>query len=385
MPPLKNGRKRSSKDSDHMGKKKILIFTTGFGDGHNSAARNLRDAFEVIPGYEAEVMDPYMAVNPKVSALLRFAYNFSIQRVPVTWKAFFWLYDKTPVFDWTWPTLKKLSALMGKILREKKPAAVITTYPVYSYLLREQMEEGGAPACPHFMVVTDSIVINRVWNLAPADWVLVANEPTAKAMAAGGTAAAKIKVLGFPVSPRFEELARRELPAGPPWRILFLPSASRSKVSRLVKGLTALPGVHLTVVTGRHTHLHSFLKRLDVPMNSFSLLGWSDRMPELLAESHLFIGKAGGAIVQETLAIARPMIISHVVAGQEEGNVTLLDDLQAGTMATTPETIITAVQKALLENNGAEWQRWRDNLLKVSHPAAARMTAEFVVSKIGGH
>jgi processive 1,2-diacylglycerol beta-glucosyltransferase len=143
-----------------------------------------------------------------------------------------------------------------------------------------------------------------------------------------------------------------------------------------------LPGVHLTVVTGRHKHLHAFLKRLDVPMGSFDLLGWTDRMPELLAESHLFIGKAGGAIVQETLAIARPMIISHVVAGQEEGNVTLLADIGAGELATTPEKIVASVRRAMLENGGAEWSRWRENLLKVSHPAAARKTAEFVAAKL---
>jgi processive 1,2-diacylglycerol beta-glucosyltransferase len=117
-------------------------------------------------------------------------------------------------------------------------------------------------------------------------------------------------------------------------------------------------------------------------MSSFSLHGWTDRMPEFLAASHLFIGKAGGAIVQETLAIARPMIISHVVAGQEEGNVTLLADLGAGALATTPGRIVATVQRALLENGGAEWTRWRDNLLRVSHPAAARLTAEFVASKL---
>jgi processive 1,2-diacylglycerol beta-glucosyltransferase len=105
-------------------------------------------------------------------------------------------------------------------------------------------------------------------------------------------------------------------------------------------------------------------------------------MPELLAESHLFIGKAGGAIVQETLAIARPMIISHVVAGQEEGNVTLLADIGAGSLATTPEKIVETVQRAMLQNGGAEWATWRENLLKVSHPAAARQTAEFVASKL---
>lgn len=382
MPMRKAGRNKRYVDSDFMADKKILIFTTGFGDGHNSAARNIRDAFASIPGYEPEVHDPYSEVNPRVSGLLRFAYNLSIQRVPVTWKVFFWLYDKTPVFNWTLPTLAKLENAMGALLREKKPAAVITTYPVYSYLLRSLMERGDAPSCPHYMVVTDSIVINRVWNLAPADWILVANEPTAKAMALAGADPAKIKVLGFPVSPRFEQLAKRPLPSGPPWKLLYLPSASRRKVARVVRGLTALPGVELSVVTGRHKHLHSFLQRLDLPMNAFTLHGWTDRMPELLAESHLFIGKAGGAIVQETMAIARPMLISHVVAGQEEGNVTLLGDLQAGALATTPEAIIDTVQRALLANGGSEWMGWRENLQRACHPAAARQTAEFVAENL---
>jgi processive 1,2-diacylglycerol beta-glucosyltransferase len=363
--------------------KKIIIFTTGFGDGHNSAARNIRDAFAQMPGFQAEVHDTYVEVNPGAAKVLQVAYNLSIQRVPVTWKAFFHVFDKTPVFEATLPTLGKLKAAIRALLLEKKPSAVVTTYPVYSYLLRELMESGEVATCPHCMVVTDSIVINRVWNRAPADWDLVANEPTSDAMAAAGVPREKIKVLGFPVSPRFEELARRPLTAGPPWRILYLPSASRRTVGKVVRGLTALKGVHLTVVTGRHRHLHDFLKKLDVPMSSFALHGWTDRMPELLAESHLFIGKAGGAIVQETLAIARPMIISHVVAGQEEGNVELLADLGAGTLATTPEAIIEAVRAAMLENDGARWKRWRENLQRVNHPAAARQTAEFIAGLAG--
>jgi len=362
--------------------KKILIFTTGFGDGHNTAARNVRDAFSHLDGFTPVVHDPYNEVNPQVAKALRFAYNFSIQRVPVTWKAFFYVFDKTPVFDLTLPTLGKLTEALRKLLVAERPSAVVTTYPVYSYLLRTLMDRGEVAKCPHFMVVTDSIVINRVWNRAPADWVLVANEPTAEAMASAGVAREKIKVLGFPVSPRFEELSKLPLPPGPPWRILYLPSASRRFVSRVVRGIISMEGVHLTVVTGRHRHLHDLLKRLDVPMNSFTLHGWTDRMPELLAENHLFLGKAGGAIVQETLAIARPMIISHAVAGQEEGNVELLADLGAGGMATTPETILDAVRRGLLEQGGAEWKRWRENLLRVSHPAAARQTAEFVASKI---
>jgi processive 1,2-diacylglycerol beta-glucosyltransferase len=365
-----------------MDKGKILIFTTGFGDGHNSAARNVRDAFLDLGGFDPEVHDTYAEISPRAAKILQFGYNLSIQRLPVSWKAIFWVYDRTPLFEWMMPTLAKLESALKKLLNEKRPAAVVTTYPVYSYLLRQLMDRGEVEKCPHYMVVTDSIVINRVWNRAPADWVLVANEPTARAMEEGGTDPAKIRVLGFPVSPRFEQLAQVPLPAGPPWKLLYLPSASRSHVERIVRGITALPGVELTVVTGRHKHLHAFLRRLDLPMAAFKLLGWTDRMPELLSESHLFIGKAGGAIVQETLAIARPMIISHVVAGQEEGNVTLLADLGAGALATTPESIVATVRRAMLDGGGAEWARWRENLLRVSHPAAARQTAEFVASHL---
>lgn len=365
-----------------MGGKKILIFTTGFGDGHNSAARNVRDAFAGAGGFDPEVHDTYAEVSPRAARLLQFGYNLSIQRVPVSWKAIFWVYDKTPLFDWMMPTLGKLEAALKRLLDEKKPSAVVTTYPVYSYLLHKLMAGDAVPPCPHFMVVTDSIVINRVWNRAPVDWVLVANEPTRAAMVRGGVEASKIQVPGFPVSPRFEDLARVPLPPGPPWKVLYLPSGSRRGVAEVVKGLAALPGVHLTVVTGRHKHLHAFLKQPDASMGSFHLLGWTDRMPELLAENHLFIGKAGGAIVQETLAIARPMIISHVVAGQEEGNVDLLSDLQSGALATTPTAIVATVRRALLENGGAEWIRWRENLLRVSQPAAARQTVEFIAGRL---
>lgn len=38
--------------------KKVLILTAGFGEGHNAAARNLRDALELIaPDTQVEVLD----------------------------------------------------------------------------------------------------------------------------------------------------------------------------------------------------------------------------------------------------------------------------------------------------------------------------------------
>lgn len=357
--------------------RKVLIFTAAFGDGHNTAARNVRDALDDMPGFAAEVVDPYIATSPSTARILRAGYSFSIQRLPISWRAIYWLYDRTPLFRWTLPTFRKITCEIRRLLREHRPCAVITTYPAYNYVLRRLQAEEGIEPFPIFMVVTDSIVINRVWIEAPADWVCVANEATARVMRDGGVPADRLQVLGFPVHPRFEKLAAAPVAPGPPWRVLYLPASDRRTVERNIRGLCALPEVRLTVVTGRHRRLHQHLRRLDLPAGAFHLLGWTNRMPELLAESHLFVGKAGGAIVQETVAIGCPMIVSHVVPGQEEGNVQLLSEAGAGCLATRPDRIEAAVREAFADG-GAVWAKWRENLRRIGHPAAARETAEFV-------
>mgnify|MGYP003693781095 CR=1 FL=1 len=79
----------------------------------------------------------------------------------------------------------------------------------------------------------------------------------------------------------------------------------------------------------------------------------------MLQESHLLIGKAGGATVQETIAAACPMIINHVVAGQEEGNARLIVETNSGVIADSPREVIAQVRARSLttQNNGANGPR----------------------------
>ena len=56
-------------------------------------------------------------------------------------------------------------------------------------------------------------------------------------------------------------------------------------------------------------------------------------MSNLICESHLMIGKAGGASVQEAMASACPMIIDSIIPGQEEGNAELITNKGSGMVA----------------------------------------------------
>jgi hypothetical protein len=52
--------------------KKVLILTAGFGEGHNAAARNLRDALEFISDeVQVEVLDLFESSYGSMNTLAR--------------------------------------------------------------------------------------------------------------------------------------------------------------------------------------------------------------------------------------------------------------------------------------------------------------------------
>ena len=77
--------------------KQILIFTAGFGEGHNTAARNIRDALEVVAGNEVKVqiIDLFDRCYGRLNEFLRRAYIAAINRTPRVWGKIYNVIDGT--------------------------------------------------------------------------------------------------------------------------------------------------------------------------------------------------------------------------------------------------------------------------------------------------
>src|SRR5204863_10014579 len=197
------------------------------------------------------------------------------------------------------------------------------------------------------VVVTDSITINATWYRSPADYFLVANEQSASVLRSVGVVPEKIKIFGFPVSPRFADFTNvRQLNSKP--RVLYMIHAATRGAPELV-GLLAKLDVDLTVTIGHADKLRPAIERA-ADGRPVKIVGWTDELPRMLHESHLLIGKAGGATVQETIAAACPMIINHVVAGQEEGNARLIIETNSGVIALSPAEVVTQCQRAFADD-----------------------------------
>ena len=157
-------------------------------------------------------------------------------------------------------------------------------------------------------------------------------------------------------------------------------NAGQAVAPGVIRRLAKIAGARLIVTVGRDERLRRALEAVRREAGIiFEIVGWSDRLPRLMLESHLLIGKAGGATVQETIAACCPMIINQIVPGQEAGNARLLREAHSGIIATTPDAIIAAVQEAFADD-ARIWREWSKNISRLSRPRASLEIAELLLT-----
>jgi len=269
---------------------------------------------------------------------------------------------------------------LSQLLVRFRPTVEVSVFPAYPYLLETIL--GGVPTTFRRVVcITDSITVNAIWFRCASDLFLVPNEQTAAVLARAGLPDEKVRVTGFPVTPKFAELGERRqaLGSGGERRILYMINAGGRAAPEIISGLTGLPHVRLTVTVGRDEGLRRTVEGVNAKAaRKFEIVGWSDQLPRLMLESHLLISKAGGATVQETIAAKCPMIISQVVPGQEEGNARLIEETQSGAVATRAEAIIVAAERAF-SDEARLWREWSENISRLSRPRASLEIAELLL------
>lgn len=359
---------------------RVLISTAGFGDGHNSAARNLAKALEEKA--EVLVIDPCADGAPWLNNVLRTAYRFVTTYLPATWGRIYRGVERRDFKKQRIPFMRLAERAYAEKVDEFDPDVVVSTYPLYPYFT-ERHVEAGARKRPLVTIVTDSIEINAAWRKAPSDYWLVTDSNTRRSLIDRGLSSESVVETGFPVDPLFEELSplSADDPARP-FRILFFPTAKRPVVRRLARTLLSHRDwpVELTIVLGRNfRRLYRRAKEVaDEFPGQVKIRGWSRKVPELLCQHHLVVGKAGGATVHEALAARCPMLIQHLVPGQEEGNLELLRRFEAGNLAET-EGALAACLRDLLSDNAALWRRQKQHLARRSRPQASHVAAEFIL------
>src|SRR5262247_3579643 len=162
--------------------KKILILTAGFGEGHNSAARGVRDGLARIAPDQAtvELRDLFAEGYGLINDLVRRSYLALVNSAPRAWGIVYRWLDRKTDYNVEFRRLTRLKAQFAPVLDCFQPDIVVCSFPAYANVLQDIL--GTERVCKCVVVVTDSITINSSWYRSPADYFIVANEQSAGAL-----------------------------------------------------------------------------------------------------------------------------------------------------------------------------------------------------------
>lgn len=332
----------------------ILVLSAGFGEGHNSAARNVAAALSSESGGKITpaVLDPFTAAAPNLSAFMKWGYQLMTNRLPGLWA---WLYESSQRGNFgnhVWDRFVGLMHWLEEKLAETRPDTVVMTYPLYAYFL-----PGLNAAVPRprrvYVAVTDSITIHPIWTQAPAHRWFVTDDQSREVVLGQGVPAGKCSVTGFATASSF---AGSTVPDSARSGVLYFATTATRHVKQTLTGLLRdLPAnVPLTIITGRHeARLRPVIEKLlrQSTPRATEVLGWCGTIPSLMARSQLILTKAGGATVHECIAAGVPAVINYVIPGQEEGNAQLLELTGCGCRSEEP-ALTGALIRELLTGEG---------------------------------
>ena len=373
-----------------MKKKKVLITYANFGKGHVSATHSTKEALELLyeDQIEVETLDFFKFAAEFLDKTVQKGYEGSTKFFPKLYKFLFELSDQ----KWTLQFLNAIVypaiySAMKKIINEKNPDIIVSTFPIWDLAIASIWKK-KKPDAKFINVITDSISIHHAWMVCDADYRVVANEDTAQVLMKAGVPSKEIKILGFPVDLEFTkeidtETVLKSLNLNPKLFTILL-FATTGKDERNLKifheVISEKRDYNVICIMGRNKTLLKKINYLEKEKN-VAILEWVSNVPELMKTSDLIITKSGGATVMECIAAEKPMIITQVIPGQEEGNRDLILKHNMGIIMEKGQKGIDNLQDNISKIR-KDYNKFQIGLKAQSKPKAALRIAQLIASKL---
>jgi UDP-N-acetylglucosamine:LPS N-acetylglucosamine transferase len=365
----------------------ILVLTNDAGLGHRQAAQATVDALEQRYGELCRTVLVNPLEEPGVSPSLRnvqYDFNRVVRLSPALYALGHGLANTyLPTRFMEQMEVRTLAGPIGRVLQRTRPDVVVTTHPIFVYLLVTYRRQHGE-TWPIVVLVTDLAQLQRLWFRKEVDLYLVPTADAAALAARRGIAPERVHVTGVPVDLRLDILRRSktELRAEFGWATdlpTVLAVGSR-RVHRFLAFLDALNHadlpIQLIVVAGDDEALLAELKAIEWRAPTH-VCGFVNDFPARLQAADVIITKAGGLTVAESLAAGLPLFIIQSTPMHEKGNARYVVDNGAGLRLEDPAELVAALRRALADN-GRLLSQMAASARAVGQPRAAYAAAELI-------
>ena len=324
------------------------------GEGHVAAARVLAARMRAL-WPDAVVCEVEGTAAPRRDRFLAAAWAHTMRRAP-------WLYGigygllvrcRPLARVCKAVTAARLGRSLAATVAAHRPDLVVSTYPMTSGGLDWLRRRRGLRART-VAVVTD-VAVHPFWVWAGVDetWTLL---PASAEQARAVEPRADVRVAPPPVDPQFRAADRAAARAacglqGAGLLVLVTGgSLGLGGLEAVVDAVLAAGGdVRAVVLCGRDERLRARLGRRGLPSTRLVALGWTDRVPSLVAAADVVLTTAGGMIASEALAAGRPVLFAAPVPGHGRAGARMTAAAGLGVVCTRPADVTAALRRLRAE------------------------------------
>ena len=361
--------------------KKVLIMSASTGGGHNRAARAIKEELESRTidnmSIECEIVDSLKLVNNTMDKVISRGYEKSALYTPKAYGSVY-RFSETTIASKSEFKTNPLTSLMARkfkhLLNESTPDLIIGTHPfpmialstlkknnnIHSLSRSESFYKSTKVDIPPMISVLTDYATHSTWIQNEIDYYIVGHEYVKELLVYEGVDSEKVRAFGIPVEKSFlshrdRETVLTELGLSPEKLTVLLMGGSfgAGNIKETLEDLIAIDrDFQILVITGRNEHLKDKLsKMLDSTIHNknICLLGYTNKMNDILASIDVLISKPGGLTTTEALLNDVPMIVPYFIPGQEEENLDFLTNCGAA-LRTTKKYSLPVLLKVLIDD-----------------------------------
>lgn len=368
--------------------KKVLIMSASTGGGHNRAARAIKEELtnKSIDGItiDCEIIDSLKIVNGTMDKLISRGYEKSAKYTPKAWGGVYKLTESNLISRNEFkdnPLTSLISRKLKKLIEVKKPDLIIGTHPFPMIALstlkkHSQLSKNNELSTftesfhkyyqnldiPPLITVLTDYTTHSAYIQNEIDYYITGHEYVKELLIEDGIEAEKIKPYGIPVEKSFltnrsRETVLSELNLDPNKFTVLLMGGSfgAGSIKDTLSELISIDrDFQIIVITGRNKSLKEKLEKnlmsheQSIDKN-ICVLGFTDKMNDLLSAVDILVSKPGGLTTTESLLKEVPMIVPYFIPGQEEENLDFLSNCGAS-LRTSKKYTLSIILKVLIDN-----------------------------------
>ena len=368
-------------------KKRVLIVSASIGSGHHQAARAIaaelarrQDNLQITIADFMEDTDSYLA------AFMKEAYLKMLELSPNMYDLVYRVSQAPlPGFKAQGLLARVLQGGMAQLVRRHRPDLIIATHPF----------PGGAAAylrdsrrlrAPLVGVITD-FAVHRLWVYEHVDAYFVAAPEIKRELSALGVPSRRIYASGIPVHPQFTThasgrgiLGELSLAADQPLVLLMGGGLGMGGIRQAMASMDELNlPLQFVVLAGKNKELQEKLQEETKNLrHAVRVLGYTDRIPELMRAAAMLVTKPGALTVCEALVSETPLLLYEPIPGQEWENAVFLTQRGVALWAKNRQELKDGVTTLLTRPEQVEKLRKEAEALR--RPAAAGAVATAVLA-----